>query len=279
MTINAHEMVSETLHLVTLPQIYLHVKEIVEDENASLKDLAQCISCDSAITARLLSAANCALWSARSRIESVPRALEVLGMIHVHDLILCTTVASVFEKLDNTHISFEKFWQKSVFNATVASAIGKRAELIDLQRPFLEALLSDIGHMIIYNKVPDLAFKVYQLSGGSIESLVAFEKELIGCEYAEVGAQLATVWQLPLCFSDTIRNQNHPNLSDSHLFETAILHIATRITNKEFENKDIDLCKAIDASVWSSTALSEDCLPDIKQEAQQNIAAILHMFS
>jgi len=189
----AEEMVAESMELISLPEVYKQVKRVIEDDHGSIKDLAECIVYDPALSAQILKTANSALWAPRYRIETMYRALEVLGMRHVHDLVLAVTVSSAFKKLDSKHINFLKFWKKSVFNAVLASAIGKQGELIDLQRPFVEALLSDIGHMVLYNKVPDLAHKAHEGSNGSIDQLVMLENELIGCDYAEIKIILSTL--------------------------------------------------------------------------------------
>lgn len=276
--VTAEEIVSESIKLISLPQVYTQVKQVIEDEHGSIKDLAEYIIYDPALTAQILKTANSVLWAPRYQIETICRALEVLGMRHVHDLVLAISVTEVFKNLNTEHINFLKFWKKSVFNAVTASAISKRGELIDLQRPFVEALLSDIGHMVLYHKEPVLAQKAHDLAKGDANQLVTFEKELIGCDYAEVGSQLATRWDLPECFADTIKNQNHPENSKNHLLESAILHIATRLTNKEFENEGLDLSETINTSVWTITELSEDCLPEVQIEAQQNSAAAFSMF-
>lgn len=276
--VTAEEIVSESITLMTLPQVYIRVKEVIEDENGAIKDLAECLVYDPALSAQILRTANCALWAPRYKIETMYRALEVLGMRHVHDLVLSVSVSSVFKNLDTEHINFLKFWKKSVFNAVLASDIGKRAELIDFQRPFVEALLSDIGHMVMYSKIPILANKAYVSVKGNIETLALREKEFIGCDYTEVGAALADSWQLPECFSDTIRNQNFPRNSKKHTLEAAILHIATRVTNKEFDSENIELSDTIDSSVWAITDLSKDCLPELQREAQNSASAAFDMF-
>lgn len=276
--VTAQEVVSESIELITLPEVYMRVKSVIEDDNGTIKDLSECLVYDPALSAQILKTANSALWAPRYRIETMCRALEVLGMRHVHDLVLAVTVSSVFKSLDNEHINFLKFWKKSVFTAVLSSLIGKRAELIDFQRPFVEALLSDLGHMLLYMKTPNLAHKAYKLAEGDLLLLASFERDLIGCDYTEVGAALTDLWQLPKCFSDTISNQNHPEKSQGHAFESAILHIATRVTNKVFENESIDLSETIVPSAWLTIGLSADCLPELEASAKTDAEATFNMF-
>ncbi len=271
------DTILETIQLVTLPQVYLKVKETVEDENASLKDLAQCIMYDPALSAQLLRMANCALWAPANKIETISRALDVLGMRHVHDLVLATAVASTFKKIDTPYINLEKFWKKSVFTAIACGALGERCELVDVQRPFVEGLLSDIGHMVLYHAFPEKSLRAHELANGDLNTLIQLEREFMGCDYAEVGSMLAHHWRLPACFSEVIGHQNKPYDCAKHAFEASILHIATCLAFQRFENEAIEIETAITPSVWQHLNLDASCLTDVESEASENMSSVLQM--
>jgi HD-like signal output (HDOD) protein len=266
-----------TIQLVTLPQVYLKVKEIVEDENSSLNDLAKCIVYDPALSAQLLRMANCALWAPANKIETISRALDVLGMRHVHDLVLATAVSSTFKTIDTPYISLEKFWRKSVFTALACGKLGECCELVDVQRPFVEGLLSDIGHMVLYHAYPEKALRAHELANGDLNTLLQLEREFMGCDYAEVGAMLAYHWRLPACFSEVIGHQHKPFDCPKHAIEASIAHIASCLTYQKFENPSLDFNTVIAPMVWSTLNIEADCLSEVETSADESLSSVLQM--
>jgi HD-like signal output (HDOD) protein len=91
---------------------------------------------------------------------------------------------------------------------------------------FVEGLLSDIGHLVIYARVPDLAIQAVETSNQTGRPLHEIEREIIGCDYAEVGAALVSAWGLPEAFNEPIACQIEPASATIHPLEAAILHVA-----------------------------------------------------
>ena len=146
----AEQMVASSVTLVTLPAVFFRVKRVVDDQSTTAIDLAKVISADPAMTARVLKLINSAFWGFSGRIESVSRAVSLLGMIHVHDLVLATAVVEAFDRVRPEQMDVAKFWRGSMLRALAATALARRSKLMDLGRVFTEALLSDLGHMVIY---------------------------------------------------------------------------------------------------------------------------------
>src|SRR5262245_41227375 len=92
----AESLVSSAMTLVTLPDVYWRVKRVIDDPETSHQDLAKAIVTDPGMAARVLRLVNSAQWGFHGRIESVARAVALLGMLHVHDLVLSTSLAVSF---------------------------------------------------------------------------------------------------------------------------------------------------------------------------------------
>lgn len=99
---SAEELVASTLKLVTLPAVYLRAKKVIDDPDSTLGDLAEVIGQDPAITVRLLRIANSAFFGFAARIDTVVRAVNILGMQQVHDLLLATSVSTTFSETPPT---------------------------------------------------------------------------------------------------------------------------------------------------------------------------------
>ena len=93
------QILASSAQLVTLPAVYLEVKRVVDDPRSTPIDLANALSADPVMAARVLRLVNSAFWGLRGGIDSLSRAVSLLGMIHIHDLVLASSVVQTFERV------------------------------------------------------------------------------------------------------------------------------------------------------------------------------------
>jgi HD-like signal output (HDOD) protein len=223
---SALDIVAQTDRLPSLPAAYLKVKRVIDDPNGSIRQLAAAMSSDAAMTARVLRVVNSPFYGYPGRIETVTRALNILGMQQVHDVVLAWAISSAFADLRTAVVPMKLFWRQSVARAIAARQLARRAGFVDSERLFVEGLLSDIGHLLMYAVLPKLAIEAMTGSRRAERPLHEVERELIGCDYAEVGAALVLAWQLPEPFYEPIACQIDPSAATIHRLEAAILHSA-----------------------------------------------------
>ena len=274
----ANDLIFANAKLVTLPGVYLRAKHVIDDPDTSPQDLSRVIATDPAMTARVLRLVNSAFWGLSGQIESVSRAVTLLGMLHVHDVVLATSVALTFNKIAPAGMDVPRFWRNCVFRALAANALARKAELTDLERVFVEGLLSDIGHMILYQHVPELAAQALELARAQPVELPRIEHELIGCNAAEVGAALARAWGLAPCFHAVIGNQNNPQGAGAHAFEAALVQIAGLLALQEFGTGPAAKTVQIPASAWQLTGLDEKCIAQVLDETRCGLSAVIALF-
>ena len=274
----ANEIVASGVKLVTLPGIYLRVKNVIDDPATSPHDLTKVIATDPGMTARVLRLVNSAFWGLGGQIESVSRAVTLLGMLHVHDVVLATSVGLAFKGVEPACMDVPRFWRQSVFRALAANALARKCELADLERVFVEGLLSDIGHMVLYQRVPDLAARALELAREQPDELPRLERELIGCDYAEVGGALVQAWNLAPCFHAVIRYQNEPALAADHALEAALVLIGAQLAACELGDGAAAKNVRIPASAWQLTGLDERCIDDVLAETRAGLSAVIALF-
>lgn len=272
----AEQLVASNVTLVTLPEVFVRVKQVVDDPRTTPIDLARAVSSDPATAARILKLINSAFWGFSGKIDSLARAVALLGMLHVHDLVLASAVVGAFARVQPALMDVAKFWRGSIFRALAATALARRGKLVDLGRVFTEALLSDLGHMILYLQTPELATQAFEQTRADPWQLAEAESALIGCNAAQVGGALTDCWHLPACFGESIRHQNAPHDTRTYALEASLLHIAGAL----------DLCRQtkpqdaarIDPFAWERTGLDPDCVPEIISEASDGLAAAARLF-
>ncbi|WP_300330364.1 HDOD domain-containing protein [Accumulibacter sp.] len=275
----AEQLVASSVTLVTLPEVFARVKQVVDDPRATTIDLARVISADPGVSARILKLINSAFWGFSGRIDSLARAVSLLGMLHVHDLVLATAVVGTFNRIRPELMDVARFWRGSIFRSLAATALARNGHLVDLGRVFTEALLSDLGHLIIYLKAPKLAAQALEETRTCPWQLAETERALIGCDYAEVGGALTDCWHLPQCFGESIRHQNEPRQAQAHCLEASLLNIAAALDLVRSSKLDrATLIARIDPYAWEATGLDPACIEQVQTEAMDGLSATAQLF-
>jgi HD-like signal output (HDOD) protein len=200
-------------------------------------------------------------------------------MLQVHDMVLSTAVVETFERIRPQHMDVARFWRGSVFRGLAASALARRAGLVDLGRVFTEGLMSDLGHMVLYAKAPQRAERAAQQARGQSWKLAQAEQALIGCDFAQVGAALTELWKLPACFGAAIRHQNTPQSADGYALEASLMHVAGMLAALPGgAQENATLIAHIQPSAWGALGLDASCVPDILEEVDTSLLAMARVF-
>ncbi len=143
------ELESDTLILPSLPEVALRVKDIVDDPNATSKQLAEAISSDAALATRLIQLANSPLLRGGQRADSLNMAITRMGNSMVKNCVHSLLVKQMFQpKTKKTEQRFQLFWAHSTEVAAISFSLATIARL----RPdeaLLAGLIHDIGALPI----------------------------------------------------------------------------------------------------------------------------------
>jgi HD-like signal output (HDOD) protein len=162
-------------------------------------------------------------------IDNIPRAVSLLGTQQIHDLALATAVAHSFSGIDPKHYNLSSFWRGSVFCGLVAQQLGRICGIGTAERLFVAGLLSDLGHLILYQSIPKEALHAEKLALERSRPLVEVEREVLGLDYARVGATLMRQWRLPETLIETTEYHPEPLRAQRDPLATAAVHIASQM--------------------------------------------------
>lgn len=276
---SAQELVSQIETLTSLPDVYERVREHVNSPDGSIPEVARLVGADPALSARLLRLVNSAMYGPRRRIDDVLRAVTLLGLQQVHDLVLAMSLQATFAGIRPARLDMQRFWRNSLFTGLAARAAAQAAAQPMSERLFVIGVLSDIGHLVLYQTVPELAALAQHQAEAGEDTLDALERRNVGCDFAEVGAALMDRWQLPDRFAGAIGTQIVPRLGGAFAADAAALHLARRIAEADARGEaSTEAAAAIEADVWSLVGLAPAQLGTIREEAELNLAAYLALF-
>jgi HD-like signal output (HDOD) protein len=273
----AESLAASTSTLASLPLVYQRVKQVLDDPDSSMKDLVRVIEIDPGITTRILRLVNSPFYGLPGKIETVGKAVKLLGMQQVHDLSLATSVAALFNGISPEHMNMGQYWHYSVYCGLAAQALGKCCHLNDSERLFVEGLLCDIGHLVIYENVPELAEQAMAKSQHDGSPLYCAERALIGCDYAQVGAALMQGWNLPVSLQNSIRYHTEPAEASENNLEISLVHIARLMAAAADKGQDIDKdLLLIDPLAWKLTGLNDESIQSVHQQTDQDTIAVVN---
>lgn len=274
----AQSLVKESIELISLPDVYIRLRSVINSPNASMSDVAQIIVHDPAITARLLRLVNSSFFGLKTKIDTMTHAINMLGTQQVHDLVLATVVVDSFSGFTNDSFNIYDFWFNGVYCAVTARLLAYHCGDIDTERPFVAGLLHNIGHLVTFQKMPEESKKAIELSKQNDMDLYLAEREVLGFDYALVGAELMREWQLPKSLQDITQYHIEPVKAPDFRLETAIIHIASVITNNALAEKPINPeSLAVNPVCWQITGLSIEDMPALKQEVDQQVSMVMSL--
>jgi putative nucleotidyltransferase with HDIG domain len=278
---NIVELVRGVGALVTLPDVFVRINRLVEDPNSTTGDIAKAVSQDPSFTMRLLRVANSPLYGLSSKVDTVSKAVSVIGTSQIRNLALSTSIATAFEGLPNDLVSMENFWRHSLYCALAARILAKQARRCDAEAVFTAGLLHDIGELVIFNRLAAQAKEALLLVLDNVDELPVYEAEwqIMGFDHAQVGGELARQWHLPPLLEDCIACHHAVDKAQRHPREAALVHIANILALlAEVDTLDLADVPPIDPRAWEITGLDEDAIEPTVREAQQAIAEAEELF-
>jgi putative nucleotidyltransferase with HDIG domain len=260
-------LVKDLDHLVSLPDICIRVNQLMGSGNYSSSQVADIISQDTDMTARLLRLVNSSFYGLPAKIETLSRAITIVGADELRNLVMATTAMRTFSGIPKQLVDMTEYWQHSVTTGVMAQSLAKHSNILHSERLFVMGLLHDVGRLVIYLTLPEKATDILFITGGDNWVLPQTESEVLGFTHLEVGAELMRAWELPESFATVAGYHNNPEQAGEYKLETSLVHIAKAIANGEMVGLNIDeMLWAINPYAWEMTGLSPDTLSPMIEE-------------
>lgn len=263
-----YELVSGVVRLVSLPEVCIRVNEMLEDPHVSANEIGRVISQDTGLTARLLKIVNSAFYGFPSRIETVSRAVTVIGLRELRGLVLAASAVEAFSKIPNDILNMVKFWRHSVYCGVIAQLLADKCHVLHSERLFVAGLLHDIGKLILCHRLPNEMRQVADRLKHEDRPDYEIEQEIFGFDHSEVGGELLKVWQMPKTLAEAVRYHHYPNEASEAIMDVSLIHIANGMTLEAEQGLDLEpKSEKILPYAWQTTNLSPEITDEIFREA------------
>jgi HD-like signal output (HDOD) protein len=228
-------LISRLNELPRIQKVLQELLDLVNQEEVNFGELAEKISSDQVICARLLRMANSAHFGGQKNISSVNDAIIRVGMGAVKTLVVASFLSSAFPKVDT--LDMETYWEDTFEVSVIASKIADQNNM-DGNEVFTTGLLHNIGELMIHTLVPDQAEQIAKRTETG-EDPIAVQEELLDTSAPTLGATLAKAWKFPLSMVDAIANSNEPKNSEIAPQLATTLHLAQAI-NRNWDEMSQD---------------------------------------
>ena len=182
----------------TLPQVVDKILDTARDERSSAKDLADIISRDQAISNKILRLVNSAYYGMMKEVDTISRAIAIIGFNEVISLVIGMSVFSAFDK-DKAQdvLDMSAFWLHAIGCAEAAKGIADICQPDIANQIFLPALLHDAGKIIFMIYFPGQYSMVLSEASKEMVPLYRKEKEGLGLDHASLAGLLMERWNFP----------------------------------------------------------------------------------
>jgi HD-like signal output (HDOD) protein len=262
-------------NLPTLPCCVQQLNQMLTSDNITVSAVSPVIEKDPALASKVLRLANSSYYGLSSHVNTISRAITILGFNTVRNLVLTVAMVGIFAKHIQTSLDVIGLWYHSLGCAVASQALTCKMAHRLQEKAFICGLIHDIGKVIIAQNVPEDMEKVLK----KVKQDPSFiqndiEQEIIGFTHAEVGEFVTDAWHFPMEYCGAIKFHHNPETEISPLsagkeeFENEILacgvyagnHIAKALGLGKSSDEKV---RNIPPFVWHKLRISQKELPEL----------------
>ncbi len=211
--------------LPTIPAVATKVLQMVDDPDASVEEIADMMLTDQVMTARIMKLINSPVYKPAQEITSLRRALVYLGLRHVREIALTTSVISAFDGTTGV-LDLKAFWEHSFGVGMVSKIIAKKVGYIDLEKAYIAGIIHDLGEVFLSNFLREPFLEVLDYIKAHPVTLSEAEELLLGTTHSEIGLCMARKWNFPEAYSDIIAHHHNPEAATVDPILCAIVNLS-----------------------------------------------------
>ncbi len=268
----------EGIELPALPTIFAEINEAIKNPRCSGKDIADIVSKDTSLTAKLLKIINSAYYGMNKKVESLSYAAMALGTQQISSLAVGITMINYFKGIPTKYISMQEFWKHSVACAICARMLATHLDDVNSERVFIGALLHDIGRLILLKYYPEESTWLLSYCEKKNEMIHKAEPAIFGLTHAAIGCLLTETWHFSSAISDLILH-HHDEFNEPPAKEVAVVHFSNWLVHAlEIGSSGENVIPRLDNNAWKALNVSVSILEQIIKQIDRQIIEAVKFF-
>ena len=259
---------NDTLVLPTLPAIALKVRKAADNPNINLNDMADVVSQDPSLSARMVKIANSAYLGRTVKVTSTTQAVTRIGLIQVKNIATALAMEQLFvSKNEVVKAYMTDKWSSTVnlvANAMAAMSLYKKSgkdKALSLDTMMLSGLIADIGALPVLTEAErhDSVFANPTFLDVAIDKLSG-----------RIGGSIMRKWQFNDLFIEVAEHWREPEFTKSSISYIDFVRIGAALTNS-IDDAESVLASAQEKGIFADVA---DFQSDEFCELRENAKAI-----
>ncbi len=276
-----------------MPAIVTKVMAVTANPESSANDLMQVILPDQTMCSTILKVANSAFFGIPRGIQTIERAVVVLGYEEIRNIVIGKAIFSSFPRISKENRNaLSLFWEHAFTCGLASKIIGEQLGL-SASEFFVAGLIHDIGKLAMLMAIP-LEYSILRELSNPINLYdTAEEHSKFGISHDKVGLQLAKRWLLPETLAVAIGYHHAPQDAPAHKKYPLIVQVADTLSlmychSESMKSSDVEKI-FVDFLPETSTMWEKNKLPwntenfgrwfDLLQQQRENDQEILSAFS
>jgi HD-like signal output (HDOD) protein len=262
----------------SLPLVFHKLLEVINDPRSSATDVAEVISKDTDLSVRLLRIVNSAFYGIRSKIDTISRAVTIIGSNQLLSLAMGVTVINFFRGIPNTLANMDSFWRHSVSCGIAARLIASYHRTPNTERFFVTGLLHDIGRLLIFKELPAYGQAVLLTARARKSLLPPVEEKILGFTHHKLGGILLKHWKFPVSLEKNVRYHHEPHKAVNKN-EAAVILLADLLAHALGHGSSGEIyAPRLSASTWDGLGLPLSFLAQTAIQVDYQLDEILKFF-
>lgn len=276
--VDIKSMLKGDIKLPSLPAVVVKINEAIQYPNCTATHIADIISKDSSLSANLLRLVNSAFYNFPMPVESIGRAVTIIGTRQVSSLATASAVTSTFQDLPPDLIDMKSFWKHSVACGILSRLLASYKKNLNTESYFLAGLLHDIGRLILFQHFPQHAQALLYRSQNESQLLYRVEKHMMQEDHAELGSHLIEQWKLPPVLEHGCRYHHNPMESPDPTV-SSIVHTADIIANAmRFGTSGEYYAPPLAGEAWETIGLPGSVMAPIIQQTDNILNETIQLY-
>ncbi|MBK7073582.1 MAG: HDOD domain-containing protein [Myxococcales bacterium] len=222
--------------LPTLPLVALKLQELMNARRSSVQQVAELLSVDPSLSAKLLRLVNSAYFGIPGGVTDIARAVPFVGFNTIYQLVLTVSVLETLNVPGVGTFDPRHLWLHSLAVGATARVIGEEIGYADPGSLFTAGLLHDMGKIAQAKLMPErlIAVQAAMVRDGLTATAAEAQVGLLG--HDRIGTELARRWRLPAalvvpieCHHTVLRPEVRERLPSHHRTATEAIAVADLI--------------------------------------------------
>lgn len=273
-------LVEETSTVYSLPLFYERLSEAINHPRCSTYDISKIITEDQGLTARLLRLANSPMFGCYAKVESITKAVTIIGTQQLRDLALAASVMGIFKGIPEELLNMASFWKHCVACGIIARTLAVYRRESNVERLFVAGMLHDVGQVVLAAARPEMSRELLETQRDTGRLYLELEREQLGFDHAELGGALLKKWKIPSSIGEPVACHHTPGAAEQFRLEASLIHLADIICQSmELGQGAEHGVPPLNEAAWERLGLSPHVMGTVLKQSEPQIAETFAILS